>query len=196
MRRIKKGELASELFNPGTGAVLVFLRRPAANAAGTDKGTIAEDRHGALAIEHVVAFSRCNTAQGRVLRTWRQIAAGAAKGSRGHGLALAAEGASPHGTIHALKGKQSSAGIADGDIHLGAHLVSLLDGAGDNTIGICKGEDHEVGPLLGGELGKFYLGIGIRERMCSLKVGDARWSIYACSCSAVCQLAAAVSRPR
>src|SRR5262245_65391193 len=76
--------------------------------------------------------------------TWRQIAARASKGGRGHGLTLAAEGASPHGAIHALKGKEPSAGVAHGDIHLGADLVCLLDGAGDYAIGIREGESHEV----------------------------------------------------
>ena len=48
----------SELLDTGAGAILVFLCGPAANAAGTDQHTLAEDRHGALAIEHVVAFGR------------------------------------------------------------------------------------------------------------------------------------------
>ena len=115
--------------------------------AGADQDTLAEDRHGALAIEHVVAFGRGDAAQGRMVGAWRQIATWASEGGRGHGLALAAEGASPHGAIHALKGKQPSAGIAHGDIHLGADLVRLLDGAADHAIGIREGEGHEVYPF-------------------------------------------------
>src|SRR5207342_2524822 len=92
---------ASELFNPGAGAILVFLCGPTANAAGTDQDTLAEDRHSALAIEHVVAFGRGDAAQGRMVGTWRQIATRASEGGRGHGLALAAVGASPHRAIHA-----------------------------------------------------------------------------------------------
>src|SRR6266446_3913001 len=67
--------------------------------------------------------------------TWRQIAT------------RASEGGSPHGAIHALKGKQPPAGVAHGDIHLGADLVCLLDGAGDHAIGIREGEGHEVNPF-------------------------------------------------
>src|SRR5882724_12391252 len=88
---------ASELFNPGAGAILVFLCGPTANAAGTDQDTLVEDRHGTLAIEHVVAFGHGDAAQGRMVGTRRQIATRASEGGRGHGLALAAEGASPHG---------------------------------------------------------------------------------------------------
>ena len=51
---------SSELFNPGAGAILVFLCGPTANAAGTDQDTLAEDRHGALAIG-----SRWNTSRTR-----------------------------------------------------------------------------------------------------------------------------------
>src|SRR6185312_10595398 len=120
---------ASELFNPGAGAILVFLRGPTAHAAGTDQDALAEDRHGALAIEHVVAFGRGDAAQGRMIGTGCHIAARPSEGGRGHGLALAAEGAGPHGAIHALEGKEPSTGVAHGDIHLGADLVGLLDGA-------------------------------------------------------------------
>src|SRR5688572_29838116 len=81
---------------------------------------------------------------------WRQVATRASEGGRGHGLALAAEGAGPHGAIHALKGKEPSAGIAYGDIHLGADLVCLLDGAGDHAIGIRESEGHEVNPFQSG----------------------------------------------
>src|SRR5882724_8940592 len=79
--------------------------------------------------------------------TWRQIATRASEGGRSHGLALAAEGASPHGAIHALKGKETSAGVAHGDIHLGADLVCLLGGADDHAIGIREGEGHEINPF-------------------------------------------------
>jgi hypothetical protein len=48
--------------------------------------------------------------------TWRQIAIRASEGGRGHGLALAAVEASPHGAIHALKGKEPCAGVAHGDL--------------------------------------------------------------------------------
>jgi len=143
----KASQRASELFNPGAGAILVFLCGPTANAAGTDQDTLAEDRDGALAIEHVVAFGRGDAAQGRMVGTWRQITTRASEGSRGHGLALAAEGARPHGAIHALKGKEPSAGVAHGDIHLGTDLVGLLDCAGYHAIGIRKGEGHEVNPF-------------------------------------------------
>src|SRR5262245_9292771 len=138
---------ASELFNPGAGAFLVFLCGPAANAAGTDQDTLAEDRHGALTIEHVASFGRGDAAQSWMVGTWRKVATRAAKGGRGDGLALAAEGASPHGAIHALKGKEPSTGVAHGDIHLGADLVCLLDGSGDHAIGICEGQGHEVNPF-------------------------------------------------
>src|SRR5262245_6775939 len=141
---------ASKLFNPGASAILVFLCGPTANAAGTDQDTLAEDRHGALAIEYVVAFCRGDAAQGWMVGTWRQIATRASKSGRGHGLALAAEGASPHGAIHTLKGKEPSAGVAHGNIHLGADLVCLLDGAGNHAIGIRKGEGHEVNPFRSG----------------------------------------------
>src|SRR5215510_9937916 len=141
---------ASELFNPGAGTVLVFLCGPTANAAGTDQDTLAEDRHGALPIEHVVSFGRGNAAQGWMVGTWRQLATRASKGGRGHGLALAAEGASPYGAIHALKGKEPSAAVAHGDIHFGADLVCLLDGTGDHAIGIREGEGHEVNPFRSG----------------------------------------------
>ena len=141
------GNAGLELFNSGAGAILVFLSGPTANAAGTDQDTLAENRHGALAIEHVAAFGRGDAAQGRVIGPGRQIATGASEGSRGHSLALAAKGASPHGAIHALKGKEPSAGVAHGDIHLRADLVCLLDGAGDHAIGIREGEGHEVDPF-------------------------------------------------
>src|SRR5437762_3478820 len=36
----------SELFSPGAGAILVFLGGAAADAAGADQDTLAEDRHG------------------------------------------------------------------------------------------------------------------------------------------------------
>src|SRR5690242_7225755 len=39
---------ALQAFDPGAGAVLVFLRRAAANPAGADDGPVAQDRHRAL----------------------------------------------------------------------------------------------------------------------------------------------------
>ena len=48
----KASRRPSELFNPGTGAILVFLCGPTANAAGTDQDALAEDRHGALDARH------------------------------------------------------------------------------------------------------------------------------------------------
>jgi hypothetical protein len=126
------------------------LCAPAADAAGADQDALAEDRHGALAIEHVVAFGRGDAAQGRMVGPRRQIATRASEGGRGHGLALAAEGAGPHGAVHALKGKQPSAGVAYGDIHSGAHLVRLLDGAGDDAIGLGEREGHVSSPFQAG----------------------------------------------
>ena len=75
---------------PGPRAILIFLRRAAANPAGANDDPVAQDGHGALAHDHVIALRRRDAPRRGVIGPLRQFATGPAKGGRGDGLALAA----------------------------------------------------------------------------------------------------------
>src|SRR5690349_8047641 len=77
------------------GAVFVLLRGAASNAAGALDDTVADDRDGALAHDHLAAGRGGNAARGRLVRPLAHLATGSTEGRRGDSLALAAIGARP-----------------------------------------------------------------------------------------------------
>src|SRR4051794_18608008 len=79
-----------QLLDPGPGAILVFLRGAAADAAGANDLAFAEDRHRALAHDHFATRCGGDAARGRLVGACGHIAAGAAERRRGDRLALAA----------------------------------------------------------------------------------------------------------
>src|SRR5260370_42184241 len=114
----RKALIRLQLFDPGAGAVLVLLRGAAADAAGALDDAVSDDRHRALAHDHLAARGGGDAARRRLIGARRHLAAGPAKSSRGDGLALAAVGAGPDPTVHALQRDEPPAG---GD-HPGADL--------------------------------------------------------------------------
>src|SRR5580704_14837909 len=60
----------------GAGAIFVLLRRAAAHATGTLDGAAAQDRHRALAHDHVTAFRGGNPRGRRLARPFRELATG------------------------------------------------------------------------------------------------------------------------
>src|SRR4029453_10996288 len=112
------------------------------NPAGTYENAATEDRHGTLAEKHVVALGHDNAAQRGMVGAWRQVTAGTTEGGRRHSLALAAIGASPHGTVHPLKCHQPTASVAHGYVHLCADLRCLRDCTCNHPVRICKRQSH------------------------------------------------------
>src|SRR5437773_367505 len=111
----------------GAGAVLVFLRGAAADAAGAFDDAIADDRDRALAHDHLAARGRGDAARRRRIGTRLHLAAGPAERGRGDRLPLAAIGAAPDRIIHALERDQPAAGVAHRGADLDVELLRLGD---------------------------------------------------------------------
>src|SRR4051794_35276092 len=81
---------ALKAFAPGGGAALVSLGGAAAAPARADDDPVAQDRHRALAHDHLTAGAESNAPRGRLVGARLQVAAGAAEGGGRDRLALAA----------------------------------------------------------------------------------------------------------
>src|SRR6185295_19601506 len=86
----------------GLGAVFVLLRGAAADAAGAFDDAVPDDRHGALAHDHLTARGGGDAARRRLVGARRHLAAGPAERRRGDRLSLAAISRAPDRIVHAL----------------------------------------------------------------------------------------------
>src|SRR5439155_26162102 len=103
-------EAQLELRHPGAGAVFVLLRCSSSDAARAFQHAIADDRHGALAGNHVPAFGRDDALDDRAPRALGQLTTRPREASRSDGFALAAVDAAPDRTDHAIERDQPPAG--------------------------------------------------------------------------------------
>src|SRR5579884_866508 len=133
----------------GAGAVFVFLRGAAADAAGADDDAVADDRQPALTHDHVPALGGGDAARGRVVGARGQLAARPAERGRGDRLALAAVDPGPDRIVHAAEGDQPAAGVADRDADLDVELARLGDGAGNDAVGFVERQTHAHPPVGG-----------------------------------------------
>src|SRR5437016_5880391 len=100
-----------ELGDARAGAILVLLRRAAADAARAVDEPTAHDRHRALVRDHVPALGRGDALDDRRTRALLQLAARSREGGRGDRLALRAVDAAPDSAVHAVEGHEPAAGV-------------------------------------------------------------------------------------
>src|SRR5262245_34464305 len=124
-----------QLADAGLGAVLVFLAGAAADAAGALDRAGADDRHRALAHDHVAAGVRRDATERRMVGALGQRAAGPAERRRGDRLALAAVDAGPACVVHALERDQAAAGVADRNADVDLERLRLVQRAADYLVG-------------------------------------------------------------
>src|SRR5262245_33297167 len=136
--------LGSELGDSGPGAVLVLLGRAAADSARAVEHARADDRHRALARDHVTALGRGDALDDRAARALGQLAAGSGEAGRRHRLALRAVDAAPDRPVHAVERDQPAAGIAYGHADPDVHLPRLLDRALNDLVGFRERQRHGV----------------------------------------------------
>src|SRR5438067_9580978 len=143
--------LAAEDLDAGPGAVLILLRSPAADPASALDDAVADNRHGALAKDHLAAGAGGNPARCRLIGARLQFAAGAAERRRGDRLALAAIGACPDRIVHALEGDEAAAGVDHRGADLDVDLLRLGDGALNDPVGFFQCDAHRCSPGWGKE---------------------------------------------
>src|SRR5207237_2807774 len=136
---------------PGPGAVLVLLRGAAADTASADHDAVLQDRHRALAHDHLAAGGRGDAARGRLVGARLHVAAGAAERRRGDRLALAAIGACPDRVVHALERDEAAAGVDHRGADLDVDLLRLGDGALNDPVGFFQCDAHRCSPGWGKE---------------------------------------------
>src|SRR5262245_61668796 len=95
-----RGVGTSKLGNAGDGAVLVLLGGPAANAAAAFRDTVPDDRHRALARDHVPTLGRHDALDDRTRGALHELAARPGEGHRRNGLALGTVDARPDRAVH------------------------------------------------------------------------------------------------
>src|SRR5215510_7565097 len=71
-----------------------------------------------------------------------QLAAGACKGHRRHGLALRAIHTAPDSAIHTVESHQPSTRIADRHTDCDVHFLRFGNGARHNSVSFIKGKSH------------------------------------------------------
>src|SRR3989440_11387376 len=122
--------VGSELGHARARAVLILLRGAAADAARAVDDAVADDRHRALAGDHVAALGGGDALDDRGAGALLQLTARPREGSRRDRLPLRAVGARPQRAIHAVERDQASAGVA----HRDADLDVQLFGAGERAL--------------------------------------------------------------
>src|SRR5437762_6988084 len=120
----------SELGHARARAVLALLPVATAYAARAIDDAVADDRHRALAGDHVAALGGGDALDDRAARALLQLPARPREGGRRDRLPLRAVGAGPQRAIHAVERDQASAGVAPRD----ADLDVLLFGAGERAL--------------------------------------------------------------
>src|SRR5262249_2691521 len=138
--------LTLELRHPGAGAVFVLLRRSPSDTARAFQHAITEDRHGALARDHVAAFGRDDALDDRAPGALGQLTTRPREASRSDGFALAAVDAAPDRTVHAIEGDQATAGVTDRDADPDLHIPGLVDRTLNDLIGFREGHRHGKSP--------------------------------------------------
>src|SRR6266536_3173506 len=131
-----------ELGDTRAGAILVLLGSPAAGSARALHHAIPDDRHRALAWNHVPALGGHDALDDGTARPLCELAAGSPEGDGGDGLALGAVGPGPDGAVHAIEGHQTPARIADGHADPDVELLRLVDRALHNPVRFREGESH------------------------------------------------------
>src|SRR5438093_12310050 len=124
------------------GTVLILLRCAPANPTGAFHDTIADDWDRALTGDHVATLGSSDATDDGCVGAFLQLAAGARKAHRRHGLALRTIDAAPDGTIHAVESDQTPAGIADRYTDFDVHFLRLGDSPRHNFVGFIKSKRH------------------------------------------------------
>src|SRR5260370_439613 len=132
----------SELGRARARAVLVLLRGAAADAARAVDDAVADDRHRALAGDHVTALGGGDALDDRAAGALLQLTARPREGGRRDGFPLGAVGAGPQRAIHTVERDQASAGVAHRDADLDVQLLGAGERALHDLIGFRESQRH------------------------------------------------------
>src|SRR5438034_7253397 len=124
------------------GTVFILLRCATANPTGAFHHAIADDRHRTLAGDHMSTLGSGDATDNGRVRPFLQLAAGARKAHRRHGLALRTIDAAPDRTIHAVESDQTPASIADRYTDFDVHFLRLGNRTRHNFVGFIKSKSH------------------------------------------------------
>src|SRR4030095_6853717 len=133
---------ALELGDARAGAVLVLLARAAAHAARALGHALPDDRHAALARDHVAPLRRGNALDNGTARALGELAARPGEGDGGDGLALAAVHAGPDGAVHPAEDDQTAARVAHRDADPDVHFLGFVECALHDLVRLSERQRH------------------------------------------------------